>query len=527
MPDTAPLDASLSRDRLLAFAFAAAELLVEIARDTSISWAAGAFPARFGEPAESFIGRKLSCLIAPADHDALARTLIRTALSGRMPPVNLRLSDAAATPCAVAMLTLPGRQHRVCVTLGPLPVAPPANAGGIRSAELFAKEAEARLQGNQPAALGLLDIKGWPTTTDAAGDQQRSALRDAVGDALGSVAGADAIVGEVSAGRFGVLSQRQVDIARLASGLEALLAARPDGCAVAVEGHSIGLSAATLKPAQAARALRFALAKFAASGAAAVAASGFAAGLAGFIEQAQDQTAALRQVIATRRFQLLFQPVVTLSNRVVHHYEALLRPSPMPGAMWQNTQEFVNCVEALGLAEELDLAVVEQVLATLDRAPSFSIAANVSGLSMQSETFRVRLLKLLPSGSYRRLLIELTETAEIEDIGTAAAMLERLREQNIGLCLDDFGAGAAAFRYLRDLPVDYLKIDGAYVQGAVRSLRERKVVTSMLDLARSVSAEAIAEAVETKEMARLMEELGCKLGQGWLFGAAGPLPGVT
>lgn len=199
----------------------------------------------------------------------------------------------------------------------------------------------------------------------------------------------------------------------------------------------------------------------------------------------------------------------------------------MPGAMWQNTQEFVNCVEALGLAEELDLAVVEQVLATLDRAPSFSIAANVSGLSMQSETFRVRLLKLLPSGSYRRLLIELTETAEIEDIGTAAAMLERLREQNIGLCLDDFGAGAAAFRYLRDLPVDYLKIDGAYVQGAVRSLRERKVVTSMLDLARSVSAEAIAEAVETKEMARLMEELGCKLGQGWLFGAAGPLPGVT
>ena len=106
-------------------------------------------------------------------------------------------------------------------------------------------------------------------------------------------------------------------------------------------------------------------------------------------------------------------------------------------------------------------------------------------------------------------------------------MLERLRELNIGLCLDDFGAGAAAFRYLRDLPVDYLKIDGAYVQGALRSQRERKVVTSMLDLARSVSAETIAEAIETQELARLMEELGCTFGQGWLFGEPGPLPGLS
>jgi EAL domain-containing protein (putative c-di-GMP-specific phosphodiesterase class I) len=224
---------------------------------------------------------------------------------------------------------------------------------------------------------------------------------------------------------------------------------------------------------------------------------------------------------------LLFQPVVTLRSRMVHHYEALLRPSPMADTLCQTTQEFVNCAEALGLAEELDLAVMEQVLVTLDRAKSCSIAANISGLSMQSESFRTRLLKLLPSGSYRRLLVELTETAEIEDTAAAAAMLERLREQNIGLCLDDFGAGAAAFRYVRDLPVDYLKIDGAYVHGALGGQRHRKVVTSMLELARSVGAETIAEMIETNELARLMEELGCTFGQGWLFGRPGPLPGLS
>ena len=527
MPDTAAPDRSMSRDRLVAFAFAAAELLVEIDRDASITWAAGAFQTRFGEAAERFVGRKLSSLIAPADHDALGRTLINAALSGHMPPVMLRLSDAALTPCALAALIMPGQQRRLCVTLGPVPVAPPAKAEGVQPASVFAKEVEARLHGKQAARLELLDIKGWPATTDAAGNQQRNALRDAVADALGSVAGPGAIVGEVAAGRYGVMSQRQLDIVRLASGLEGLIRARPDGGPVSVDSQTIGVSAAGLKPAQATRALRFALAKFAASGAAAVEASGFAAGLAGFIEQAQGQTAAMRQAIANRKFQLHFQPVVTLRSRVVHHYEALLRPSPMAGALCETTQEFVNCVEALGLAEELDLAVMEQVLATLDRAARCSIAANVSGLSVQSESFRARLLKLLPSGSYRRLLVELTETAEIEDIPAAATMLERLRELNIGLCLDDFGAGAAAFRYVRDLPVDYLKIDGAYVQGALRGQRERKVVTSMLELARSVGAETIAETIETPELARLMEELGCTFGQGWLFGQPGPLAGLA
>ncbi len=528
MPDlTAGLDRSLTRERMVTFAFAAAELLVEVGTDASITWAAGAFPARFGEPAERFLGRKLSTLIAPSDRDALGRTLIAATMCGYVPPVMLRLNDAAGTPCALAALIMPGQQRRLCVTLGPAPIAPPAHADGVQPASLFAREVEARLRDKRAVRLALLDIKGWPSATDDAGRQQRSALRDAVGEALGSVASPETVVGEVADGRYGVLSLRQIDIGMLASGLEAVMQARPDGRLLSVDSAAIGLSAPGMRPVQATRALRYALARFAANGVAAVEASGIAAGLAVFIAQAQGQTEALRQAIADRRFQVLFQPVVALRSRAVHHYDALLRPTPMAGAPWQTAEEFITCAEVLDLAEELDLAVLRQVLATLDRVPGCSIATNISGQSMESEQFRQRLLQLLPAGSYRRLLIALTETAEIEDIAAAAAMLERLRELNIGLCLDDFGAGAAAFRYLRDLPVDYLKIDGAYVQGASRSQRERKVVTSMLDLARSVGAETIAEAIETKEMARLMEELGCTYGQGWLFGQPGPLPGLS
>jgi EAL domain-containing protein (putative c-di-GMP-specific phosphodiesterase class I) len=270
--------------------------------------------------------------------------------------------------------------------------------------------------------------------------------------------------------------------------------------------------------------LRFALSKFAEGGSSAVANAGFAAGLAGFIALARKQSSAMRDIIEHRQFALSFQRVVNLGSRTISHYEALLRPFESAGMPWNCTQDFVTCAEALGLAEELDLAVMEQVLAVLAQLSTCSIAANVSGLSLQSVSFRERLLALLPSGSYRRLLVELTETAEIHDVATAVTTLDLLRASNIGLCIDDFGAGNAAFRYLRDFRIEYLKIDGAYVQAATRGRKEREIVTSMIALARSVGAQTIAEMIETKEQAHLMQELGCTHGQGWLFGKPGPLP---
>jgi len=527
MADAVLPNRPLPRDRLAAFAFAAADLLVEADPDSRITWAAGAFPARFGEPAERFVGRKLSALIVPADHDALARTLVSASLSGHAAPVTLRLNDAAATPCALAALHLPGSRRRLYVTLGPIPIAPPTAGPGPQPAAMFALEVEARLSSPQPGGLGLLDIQGLPSANGAANEGRRTAVHDAIEQALASAADPDTVVGEVGDGRYGVLSHAQMDIAMLAATLQALVRSRPDGAAVSVDGQAIGLAAPDLTQAQALRAVRFALTKFAASGTAALTESGFGRGLAGFVQQARDHAAVLRAAIAGRRFDLLFQPVVTLRSRKVHHYEALLRPDPDSCPLWETPQEFVLCAEALGFVEELDLAVLEQVLRVLDRAEGCAIATNISGVSVQSEPARRRLRKLLPSGSYRRLLIELTETVEIKDVAAAVETLDQLRAQGIGVCLDDFGAGAAAFRYIRDLPFDYLKIDGAFVQGAARDKRGQDLLRSMLELARSVGAQTIAEAIETPALARLMEEAGCNLGQGWLFGKPAPLPDTS
>ena len=522
MSESASFGRSASRERLLAFAFATSDLLMEIGPGGMITWAAGAFKSHFGQSAESIVGCRLASLIAPSDHNALARTLINATVRGHTPPVVLRLNDQAQTSYALGAMMLPNTYPRLCVTLGPVPTPPSAKPESVLPAASFAHEAEARLRAGQVTVLGLLDLKGSDATTFSTAD--RDALRDEIGVALGSVAGSDAAVGELTQDRYGVVSQQQLDMQKLAADLQAVIQAHPDGRGVSLEGKAVAMSAPGLLPAQAARALRFVLTKFADGGADGIEASGFAAGFAGFIEQAKGEAAALRKIIAAGLFDMLFQPVVALSNRSIHHYEALVRPIPRTGALWETAQDFLACVEAVGLTEELDLAVLQRVLATLDRNPACSIAANISGLSMQSEPFHERLLAALPTGSYPRLLIELTETAEIEDVAAAAGTLERLQDRNIALCIDDFGAGAAAFRYVRDFRVDYVKIDGAYVQGAARSSRERNVVASMLDLARSVGAKTIVEMVETDEQARLMQELGATFGQGRLFGRPGPLP---
>ena len=123
-----------------------------------------------------------------------------------------------------------------------------------------------------------------------------------------------------------------------------------------------------------------------------------------------------------------------------------------------------------------------------------------------------------------RLLVEITETAQIGDEDEAIRSVQFLRDRWVAVCLDDFGAGAAAFRYLRALQVDFVKLDGAYVQGALRSARDLSFVTAIVELSQSLGASVVAERIETEAEAGLMRELGVTFGQGFHFGRPGQLP---
>ncbi|WP_158747585.1 EAL domain-containing protein [Acidisphaera sp. L21] len=518
------------KDRFLAFAFAAADLLVEATADGTICFAAGAFKARFGAAPEQFTGRHLHRLFAPADKATLDLALYTTALRGRLPPLVLRLSDAAATPMVISGLAMPSSSGRLCFTIGRLPSLPGPVAAMTMGANVpnsFTRLAEERLRSEDGGAVSLLEVEGWSTARESLPVDAQRTLQTEIVEVLGRLGGPGSIAGEISSGRYGILADSAPDLSAVAAELEILLRAHPATARTQVQGTGLGLERNGLTGPQAARALRFALARFADGGTKATSEAGFANGLAEFIASAQLRARTVRTALAENRFRLAFQPVVNLNSRSVHHYEALLRPIFTPGNSIQTTQDFVTFAESVGLSEELDWAVMQQGVAAQVGSSGSSIAVNVSGLSMQSPGFREKVTELLrTSVAPGKILIELTETADIEDIASASSFIDELRSIGTPVCIDDFGAGSAAFKYLKEFRVDYVKLDGAYVRGALQNAREHGFLLSMIELANFVGAKVIAETIEQDDEAKMMTDLGVEYGQGWLFGKPGQLPGT-
>ncbi len=519
-------------DRFLGFAFAAADLLVEATPEGEITFVTGAVQLRLGVSPAALLGQRVTALVTLEDRAPLAIALATAGLRGRITPMVLRLNDAERSPVTVGAILVAGPPARLCLAFGQVPIAAPAvptPSPGALDARSFTREVEASLRAGQSGAVTLIEVKDWSAMCEALSPPERRRMREGIDAALG--AGTQgAIAGEIAAGRFGVLSGSGADVAAISRLIERAVRATRLVRPPRVDGTVMALTPEAMAPSQAARALRWVLSQFATAGIAGATAAGSGGGLEKVMSIAEARARTMSAAIADRRFRLSFQPVVGLGDRRVHHYESLLRPLPAADGTVLGTQDFVTFVEAVGLSEELDLAVAEQALATLRAAPAVSIAVNVSGLSMQSADFCDRLLALLRGApgitAAQRLLVELTETAEIDDMPQAAASIHMLRAAGVPVCLDDFGAGAAAFHYLRDFTVDFVKIDGAYVQRAARETRERQLVGSMVEMALATGAQVVAEMIETDEQAAMMRQLGVQFGQGWLFGRPGLLPGL-
>jgi EAL domain-containing protein (putative c-di-GMP-specific phosphodiesterase class I) len=525
---------AMARERLRAFAFAAADMLVETTPSGAITFASGRFGA-FGVPARAMIGRSISSLVAPGDQAAFAMALSLVPVRGRLAPMVLHLSDEARSAAMVAARMVSGPEARLCFVIGPVPHPAPERddaAPAIQSPGDFAREAEALMRAGGTGPLGLVEVQGWQAVKNHLSAPEQQRLRQGLGTLMGECA-PGARGSELAEGRFGVLGLPHNGMEGLVRRVEQFLQRSAARNIVKVNGTEMSLECNGVAQATAHRVLRYAVSRFTAEGTAGVTAVGAAGGLSGILAQAEMRAQAVRSALAGHRFRLAFQPVVSLKTRAVHHYEALLRPIPTPGMPVGSVQEFVTFAEAVGLAEVMDLAVMEQALMALRAAPGISVAVNMSGLSVQSPDFCARLFALLEEmravlgpAEQGRLLVELTETAEIDDLAAATAALARLRALGVGLCLDDFGAGAAAFRYLQQFRVDYVKIDGSFVQAAQQGGRERAMVASMVELATNAGAQTVAEMIETEEQAALMRELGVDQGQGWLFGRPGGLPGA-
>jgi EAL domain-containing protein (putative c-di-GMP-specific phosphodiesterase class I) len=508
------------RDRFVGFAFAAADLLAEISADRTITFAAGSFRDRFGCDAEHFLGKTVSALVAPEDQAGLEIALSVLASRGRLTPISLRLANPARSVMAFSGLHLPNNAGVTWLAMARLPAEPAAQTC-VAAGPLFREAIESRLNAAEPCGMGLVEVGGWSRLEPA----RRRDLEASIAEAMRHAGGEGAMAAEMADGRFGVLGGADINMDELQASIGNIL--RAAGTARPVAGAGIPLAQpGDIASPDAKRAMRYALSCFTGSGVAAVKRAGFDSGLRGFFDRTEARAAAVRGAIERGRFRLVYQPVVSLSDRAVHHFEALIRPYPIEGHDCENTQEFVTFAEAVGLAETLDGAVLRRTSEALQGARA-RVAINVSGISMQSAQFRATLLDMLAGNAAlcERLMLELTETADIEDVPAAVETVSQLAAAGVPVCLDDFGAGFAAFRYLREFKVDFVKIDGSFVHNAGAGARESGFISAMADLAKCVGAETIAEMIETEAQAQCMLGLGVQYGQGWLFGKPGGLPG--
>jgi diguanylate cyclase (GGDEF)-like protein len=222
-----------------------------------------------------------------------------------------------------------------------------------------------------------------------------------------------------------------------------------------------------------------------------------------------------------RRIFLVYEPVVAIGSRQAAFYECLMRVRRADGSLLA-VNEVVPLAERLGLVRLLDHRVLELVLEQLAATPALQASLNVSAASTVDPDWWAALGATLRSHTSvaERLTVEITETAAIHDIDDTRGFVARVKDLGCRIAIDDFGAGYTSFRNLRKLGVDLVKIDGAFVQNLNRSEDDRAFVHTLIDLARRLGLETVAEWVQDEEAAAILDAWGCDYIQGALVGLA-------
>ncbi|WP_176696012.1 putative bifunctional diguanylate cyclase/phosphodiesterase [Phenylobacterium immobile] len=230
----------------------------------------------------------------------------------------------------------------------------------------------------------------------------------------------------------------------------------------------------------------------------------------------------LRQAINDEDIRPHYQPLVRLSTGEVTGFEALARWT-QPNLGEVPPMAFIPVAENAGLIGRLTFDLLRRAcLDALSWPAEMILAVNISPLLLRDQLLARQIIDILretglPSS---RLEIEITENALVDDPPVARATLLQLKAEGVNIALDDFGTGYSSLNHLRELPFERLKIDSSFIQSMNESDEGRKIVGAIIGLGQSLGLATTAEGVETIEQARQLSELGCDLGQGYLFGHA-------
>jgi diguanylate cyclase (GGDEF)-like protein len=239
--------------------------------------------------------------------------------------------------------------------------------------------------------------------------------------------------------------------------------------------------------------------------------------------RAQTTSARIRDALTQNRLSLATQSIHNLASGGIERYELLLRMTGEEGELLP-AASFIEVAERSGMVQELDRWVVARALeliAERERAGSpVSLHMNISGASMTDISVLEFIERRLDEGEAdpARCTFEITQTARVEDYETAAGFADRLTEFGCEVAIDDYGAGFGPFAYLKKVPFDVIKIDGAFIRDMPRNDADQLVVKAIVEIARGLGKRTIAEFVQDEDTISMLRDYGVDMAQGYHLG---------
>ena len=238
------------------------------------------------------------------------------------------------------------------------------------------------------------------------------------------------------------------------------------------------------------------------------------------VQMQMDYISSVSQAIEQQQFYLVKQQIKSINPHDSHqHYEILLRYKDRKG---KNIPPglFIPAAEKYGVITIIDRWVLETIVKNYNSYfpdGQTTISVNISGISISNNDFIDFVLNLFKSSNInpRYVCFEITETAAISQMSQALKFISTMKKLKVKFALDDFGSGLSSFSYLKDLPIDYLKIDGSLIKNIVTETSNYAIVDAINSIAKKMKIKTIAEFVENEQIHQLLAEIGVDYAQGY------------
>tara|TARA_B100001123_G_scaffold451007_1_gene625915 strand:+ start:3323 stop:5053 length:1731 start_codon:yes stop_codon:yes gene_type:complete len=524
------------RDRFVAFSFAFADIVLEMDLDGTILFVDGATNGLLGREAESLNSQCFFSLMDTEEGNQLRSQLENLKQAYRLDKQEIHLKNQYqdSIPFLLSGFRLSQLHPHIYLTLSLQKGDVPhdqlfrrdmdtglLNTGSfVESANQRIHEAEAQ---GEHLAMTLLDFPELKGFLDTLPKDKAEELLLAIANYLREHSVAGDTAGMISDEAFSFVHKETLESAQVIEDLIKLTKQiDPAGKGIEIRSQRVKADAQKLSPQDSANVLLYTLNQFAETAGENFDIHGLAESYDQLLNATVEKIKHFKQTLDDEQFNLAFQPIVDLKSGLIHHYEVLVRMKDPE--IFKNPFDFINFGEKSGVISDFDLLMTQKTLEVIKKLAAEGntplVAVNISGKSIESTLFKDSLLRIVEeNSSYRKQIIfELTESSKITNLKSANEFIQNLRDQGNLFCLDDFGTGESSFEYLRNLQVDFIKIDGSYVRESLQTHRGRHMLKAMAALCKDLNVTTIGEMVEDEASAALLWEVGVKFGQGYLFG---------